>query len=82
MRADKFLNIVNIVKRRSIAQDMCESGAVKILDRIIKPSRDIKVGEVIEISYLEKTKKFLVLQIPTQKTITKNQSHLYVQEVE
>lgn len=82
MRADKFLNIVNIVKRRSIAQDMCESGAVKILDRIIKPSRDIKVGEVIEISYLEKTKKFLVLQIPTQKTITKNQSDLYVQEVE
>lgn len=82
MRADKFLNTVNLVKRRAIAQDMCESGAIRISGKSIKPSRDIKVGEVIEMVYLEKSRSFLVLQIPDQKTIPKSQSHLYVKEVE
>lgn len=81
MRIDKYLNSVNIVKRRTIAQDMIENAVVKINGVSVKASRDVKVGDVIEIAYLEKSKFYEVLQIPTQKTIKKDESHLYFKEV-
>lgn len=81
MRIDKFLNAVNITKKRSIAQDMLTSGVVKIDGAIIKASRNIKIGDVIEIDYLEKPRFYQVLQIPEQKTIKKNESHLYYKEM-
>ena len=81
MRIDKYLNSVNIVKRRTIAQDMIENAVVKINGVSAKASRDVKVGDVIEIAYLEKSKFYEVLQIPTQKTIKKDESHLYFKEV-
>ncbi len=80
MRVDKFLNAVNLTKRRSIAQDMLANGVVKINGIALKASRDIKVGDVIEIAYLEKSRFYQVLQIPEQKTIKKNESHLYYKE--
>lgn len=82
MRIDKFLNAVNITKKRSIAQDMLTSGVVKIDGTIIKASRNIKIGDVIEIDYLEKPRFYQVLQIPEQKTIKKNESHLYYKEMQ
>ena len=81
MRIDKYLNSVNIVKRRTIAQDMIENAVVKINGVSVKASRDVKVGDVIEIAYLEKSKFYEVLQIPTQKTIKKDESHSYFKEV-
>ena len=55
MRIDKFLNAVNIVKRRAIAQDMIANGVVRIAGINVKASRDVKVGDVIEIAFLEKS---------------------------
>ena len=77
MRIDKFLNAVNIVKRRAIAQDMIANGVVRIAGINVKASRD-----VIEIALLEKSKFYQVLQIPEQKTIKKNESHLYYKEIQ
>ena len=81
MRIDKFLNAVNITKRRTIAQDMIKNGVVKIAGISVKASRDVKVGDIIEIAFLEKSRFFEVLQIPTQKTIKKDESHLYYKEI-
>jgi len=81
MRIDKFLNIVNIVKRRTIANDMLEHGVVFLNASIVKPSKDVKVGDIIEIKYLEYTKKYEVLQIPTAKTISKDKSADFAREI-
>ena len=81
MRIDKFLNTVNITKRRALAEDMCKSGVVKINEKVVKPAKDVKVGDIIEIQYLEKIKKFQVLQIPTTKTIPKSLKDEYVKEI-
>jgi len=81
LRIDKFLNTVNIVKRRSLAEDMCKSGVVKINDRVAKPAKDVKVGDIIEIQYLEKTKKFQVLKLPTTKTLPKSAKDEYIKEI-
>ncbi|MDA3967108.1 MULTISPECIES: RNA-binding S4 domain-containing protein [Helicobacter] len=80
MRVDKFLNAVNITKRRTIAQDMIENSVVKIDGIAIKASRNVKVGDIIEIAFLEKSRFYEVLKIPETKTIKKNESHLYYRE--
>ncbi|WP_104697788.1 MULTISPECIES: RNA-binding S4 domain-containing protein [unclassified Helicobacter] len=80
MRIDKFLNTVNLVKRRSVAQDMCINNAILVNGKIAKASREIKVGDLIEILFLEKVKKVRVVEIPTQKTIAKQDSFKYYKE--
>lgn len=81
MRIDKFLNSVNITKRRAVSEDMCKNGVVSINGIVVKPAKDAKVGDIITINYLEKMVKYEVLQIPTTKTISKSQQHEYVKEV-
>ena len=81
MRVDKWLSAVNIVKRRTIAQDMVKSGVVFINDIKAKPSKDVKIGDNITIEYLKGSKKYEVLQIPTTKTIPKSAKEEYVKEL-
>lgn len=81
MRIDKFLNSVNITKRRAVSEDMCKSGVVSINDVVVKPAKDVKVGDIITIKYLQKIVKYEVLQIPTTKTIPKTKQNEYVKEV-
>jgi len=81
VRVDKFLNSVNIVKRRAIADEMCKEGVVFINGKKAKPSKDVKVGDIIEIHYLSGVKKFEVLKIPETKTIPKSKKSEYVKEI-
>ena len=81
LRIDKFLNCVNITKRRTISEDMCKSGVVSINDTIVKPAKDVKVGDVITIKYLKHIARYQVLQIPTTKTIPKSAQDQYVKNI-
>lgn len=81
MRVDKFLSGVNILKRRSIAQDMCENGVVSINNARVKSSKEVRVGDIIKLTYLEYTKSYKVLAIPTTKTIQKTKSAEYFEEI-
>ena len=81
MRIDKWLSAVNVVKRRTIAQDMVKSGVVFINGIKAKPSKEVKVGDKITIEYLKGSKNFEVLQIPTTKTVPKSAKDEYVREV-
>ncbi len=81
MRIDKYINSVNITKRRAVAEDMCKSKVVKLNGVTVKPAKDVKVGDVIELAYLEKTIRYEVLQIPTTKTIPKSKQADYVKEL-
>ncbi|WP_281950946.1 RNA-binding S4 domain-containing protein [Nitrosophilus kaiyonis] len=81
MRIDKFLNAVNIVKRRAIAQDMIANRVVFINDKVAKASKDVKIGDKITIKYLEYEKNYIVLDIPKTKTIPKSKMNEYVKEI-
>jgi ribosomal 50S subunit-recycling heat shock protein len=82
MRIDKFLNAVNITKRRAVAEDMLEHKVVFINEQSVKKSKEVKVGDIIEIRYLEKSDKFQVLQIPTTKSTPKSKMEEYVKRIE
>ena len=81
MRIDKFLNAVNIVKRRSIADEMCKEGVVFVNSKKAKPAKDVKIGDMIEIHYLNAIKKYEVLKIPETKTIPKSKKSEYIREI-
>ncbi len=81
MRIDKFLNSVNITKRRSVAQDMISNGVVLINGVVAKASKNIEVGSIITINYLNSTKKYEVLEIPTTKSTPKSLQHQYIKEL-
>ena len=51
MRIDKFLNAVNITKRRAVAEDMLEHKVVFLNDVSVKKAKEVKVGDIIEIKY-------------------------------
>ncbi len=63
MRIDKYLKISRIIKRRTIAQEACDSGRVMINDKLAKSSTDVKVGDVIEIRFGNNTAKYEVLEL-------------------
>jgi len=81
MRIDKFLNSVNITKRRSVAQDMLKSKVVLLNGQIAKQSKDVAVGDRIELIYFETKKQYKVLELPTTKSTPKSQQSRYIQEL-
>ena len=81
MRIDKWLSSTNVVKRRTIAQDMVKSGVVYLNGIKAKPAKDVKIGDRITIEYLKGAKHYEVLAIPTTKTIPKSKKEEYVREL-
>ncbi len=81
MRIDKYLNAVNITKRRSVAQDMIHSGVVSINDKVVKASKNVEVGNIITLAYLKGDKKYQVLDIPTTKSTPKADQEKYIKEI-
>ena len=63
MRLDKFLKVSRLIKRRTVANDACDAGRVKVNDKTVKASYDVKVGDIIEIGFGGKSVKAEVTAI-------------------
>jgi ribosomal 50S subunit-recycling heat shock protein len=61
MRLDKFLKASRLVKRRTVAQEMIDIGAVRIDGRTCKPSAEVLEGRTVEIAYMARVLKVKVL---------------------
>lgn len=72
MRLDKYLKVSRLIKRRTIAQEACDAGRVKINDKAAKSSTKVKVGDIIEIEFGNKSVKVRVLDI--QETTKKEEA--------
>lgn len=81
MRIDKFLNAVNLTKRRAVAQDMISNGVVSINGKVVKASKNVEVGNIIELAYLKGTKSYEVLLLPTLKSTPKSEQEKYIKDI-
>lgn len=70
MRLDKFLKVSRVIKRRTVANEAADSGRISVNGKVVKPSYEVKVGDVVEIKFGDKTSKFEIIEIP--KVQTKN----------
>lgn len=68
MRLDKFLKISRIIKRRTIAKEICETGRVLINGKVAKPGTVVKIGDVIEIGYASGSIKAEIISIAEHVT--------------
>lgn len=62
MRLDKFLKVSRLIKRRTVANEACSSSHVSVNGKQAKPSKDVNVGDVVEITFGNKTLKFEILK--------------------
>lgn len=64
MRIDKFLKVARVIKRRTVANDAADNGRISVNGKVVKPSYEVKVGDIVEIKFGDKLSKFEILQIP------------------
>lgn len=65
MRLDKFLKVSKVIKRRTIANEVADKGRVSVNGKIVKPSYEVKVGDIVSITFGDKISKFQIIKIPT-----------------
>ena len=63
MRLDKYLKVSRIIKRRTVANDACDADHVTVNGRRAKASYDVKEGDVLEITFGEKTLRVRVVDV-------------------
>lgn len=64
MRLDKFLKVSRVIKRRTVANEIADKGRVMVNDKIVKPSYEVKIGDIVEIQFGEKKSRFKIVNIP------------------
>ncbi len=61
MRIDKYLKNTRLIKRRAVANEMIKHNRVSVNGNAVKPSYEIKVADVVVISYPMRTLQIRVL---------------------
>ena len=70
MRVDKYLKVSRIIKRRTVANEACDAGRVTVNGKTARASYDIKVGDIIEISF--GTRDFKAEVVSVTETVRKD----------
>ena len=79
MRLDKYLKVPRLIKRRTVANEACDSERVSVNGRVARASYDVKEGDVIAIHFWERTLTVEVLSV--QESVGKAGAALMYREV-
>ena len=63
MRLDKYLKVSRLIKRRTVANEVCDAKHVTVNGKIARASYDVKVGDVFEISMGQNVTRARVLNV-------------------
>ena len=63
MRLDKYLKVSRIIKRRTVANEACDAKHVTVNGKVARASYEVKVGDIIELTFGENKNRFEVLSI-------------------
>lgn len=72
MRIDKYLKVSRIIKRRTVSNEACDAGRVIVNGKPVKASYDVKINDVIEIQFGQRTVKVQVLNL--NETVKKEET--------
>jgi ribosomal 50S subunit-recycling heat shock protein len=68
MRLDKYLKVARIIKRRTVANDACDTSHVSVNGKPAKASYDVKENDLIAITFGERTLTVRVLSVKEHVT--------------
>ncbi len=77
MRLDKFLKVSRLIKRRTVANEVSDTGRVYVNGNSAKPAKQIKEGDEIKIEYANRTVCVRVLKVPSNNISVQEASSLY-----
>ena len=72
MRLDKYLKVSRLMKRRTVANEACDAGRVSVNGKPARASYEVKVGDVIEIAFGQRTMKVQVAAV--SEVVTKDKA--------
>ena len=72
MRLDKYLKVSRVIKRRTVAKEICEAGKIRVNDLSAKAGKELKVGDVIDIAMGTRRLKIRVAEL--RETVRANEA--------
>ena len=76
MRLDKYLKVTRLIKRRTLANEACDTQRIAVHGKSAKASYDVKMDDVIEITFGTRTLKVRVLDVK-EHTLKNDAALLY-----
>ncbi|MBS1794691.1 MAG: RNA-binding S4 domain-containing protein [Acidobacteria bacterium] len=71
MRLDLFLKTSRLIPRRTLAQEFCDAGRIRVGGVRAKSSKEVKAGDELEIRRRDRLTKIRILEIPAKKQVSK-----------
>jgi ribosomal 50S subunit-recycling heat shock protein len=71
MRLDLYLKTSRLIPRRSLAQEFCDAGLIKVNDAVAKSSKEVKTGDEIEIKRRDRRTLLKVREVPSKKQVSR-----------
>ncbi|HHW99562.1 MAG TPA: RNA-binding S4 domain-containing protein [Firmicutes bacterium] len=60
MRLDKFLKVSRLIKRRTLAKEVCDQGRVQVNGRVAKAGSELQVGDILTLDFGQRVLKVRV----------------------
>ena len=57
-----------MIKRRSVAQEACDGGRIEINGKVVKPAKEVKIGDIVTVTFGNNSMSFEVLSIDERQT--------------
>lgn len=77
MRLDKWLKMSRVIKRRPVANEICDQGRVTINGRVAKAGAEVKPGDRLEVRFGQKLLAIEIVTVPMKQVSAKSASELY-----
>ena len=77
MRLDKVLKVSILIKRRTVANEVSDTGRISVNGSPAKAAKQLKEGDIIEIAYANRTVKVKVLKVPEGNVSVQEAPSLY-----
>lgn len=77
MRLDKFLKVSRLVKRRTVAAELCAGGHVKINGKTAKAAAEVETGDVLQIRFGNRLLTVSVARVPDKGIPAQEAETLY-----
>jgi ribosomal 50S subunit-recycling heat shock protein len=72
MRLDKYLKVSRVIKRRTVAKEICEAGRIQVNGHTAKAGHDLKIGDILDIAMGNLRLKIRVAEI--RETVRANEA--------
>ena len=79
MRLDKFLKLTRLVKRRPVANTLCDAGRVSLDGKVAKASTTVSAGQLVELHFGNRYIKAKILGLPNKALGNQEEAAEFVQ---